>query len=289
MSLDVATVRQDFPILTREVNGQPLVYLDSAATTQKPRQVIDSMSDFYQSSNASVHRGAYSLAEEATALYEGARARIGQFIDAASPREVVFTRGTTSGINAVAYGWGLNQLKQGDRILLTAMEHHANIVPWQLVARHNGAELVYMPITDEFLVDTSQLEDYIDERVKVIGVSGMSNVLGSMGPLPELTAAAKTIGAITVVDAAQLVPHVPTSVAELGADFVAFGAHKMLGPTGIGALWGRLELLEQMEPAEGDGPPVAILCAIPPGKIPESLLTVTLDALRDRSDGGRRR
>ncbi len=253
MTLDVERIRKDFPILSRRMNDKPLVYLDSAATTQKPSQVIDAMSEFYQLHNASVHRGAYALAEEATALYEGARQKVADFIDAGSAREIVFTRGTTTAINTIAYGWGLNNLKSGDRILLTKMEHHSNVVPWQIICRHTGAELVYLPITDDYLVDTSDLESIIDERVRIVAFSGMSNVLGSLGPFAELVAAARAVDAITVVDAAQLIPHIPTSVQALGADFVAFSAHKMLGPTGIGALWGRMELLEAMEPAEGGG------------------------------------
>ncbi len=253
MTLDVDRVRADFPILEREVNGRPLVYLDSAATTQKPVQVLDAVDDYYRRHNANVHRGAYTLAEEATELYEGARAKVAAFIGAASPGEVVFTRGTTSAINTVAYGWGLYNLKPGDQIVLTTMEHHANVVPWQLITRHTGAELVYLQLTDDYMVDTTQLETVIDDSVKVIGFSGMSNVLGSIGPLEEAIAAAAAVGAITVVDGAQLIPHLPTKVSDLGADFVAFGAHKMLGPTGIGALWGKPHLLEEMEPAEGGG------------------------------------
>jgi len=250
---DLSRLRGDFPILSREMNGRPLVYLDSAATTQKPVQVLQAMDDFYRQANANVHRGAYALAEEATALYEGARAKVAAFIHATSPREVVFARGTTSAINTVAYGWGLHHLRPGDRVLLTIMEHHANVVPWQLVARHTGAKLVYLPMDDGYRVDLTALDRMLDERVKVVGITGMSNVLGTIPPVAEVTAAARRAGAISVVDAAQLVPHSPTDVAALGADFLAFSAHKMLGPTGIGALWGRLDLLESMEPAEGGG------------------------------------
>ena len=250
---DLAHLRGDFPILSREMNGRPLVYLDSAATTQKPVQVLDAMDTFYRRHNANVHRGAYALAEEATDLYEAARAKVAAFIHAASPREVVFTRGTTSAINTVAYGWGLHRLHPGDRILLTTMEHHANVVPWQIIARHTGAELVYLPIDAGYQVDTTALNGVLDERVKVVGITGMSNVLGTIPPVAEVAAAARRAGAITVVDAAQMAPHLPTDVQALGADFLAFGAHKMLGPTGIGALWGRLDRLEDMEPAEGGG------------------------------------
>jgi cysteine desulfurase/selenocysteine lyase len=249
----LSRLRGDFPLLKREMNGRPLVYLDSAATTQKPVQVLDAMDDYYRRHNANVHRGAYALAQEATDSYEGARAKVAAFVGAASPREIVFTRGATSAVNLVAYGWGLNRLRPGDRILLTTLEHHANVVPWQIVARHTGAELVYLPLTPDYRVDLSGLGEVLDERVKVVGISGMSNVLGTIPPVAEVAAAARAVGAITVVDAAQMVPHLPTDVIALGADFLAFSAHKMLGPTGIGALWGRLDLLEAMEPAEGGG------------------------------------
>jgi len=240
---DLSRLRSDFPVLARKVNGKPLIYLDSAATTQKPVQVLDAMDTFYRQHNSNVHRGGHSLAVEATDLYEGARAKIAKFINAASPGEVVFTRGTTNGINTIAYGWALYRLGEGDRILLTSMEHHANMVPWQLVTRHTGAELVYLPFTDGYLVDTSRLDEVLDERVKIVAISGMSNVLGTIGPVTEVAAAART----------QRVPHIPTDVQKMDIDFLAFGAHKMLGPTGVGALWGRPERLEEMEPAEGGG------------------------------------
>lgn len=253
MTFDPAAIRGDFPILSRQINGHPLVYLDSAASTQKPVQVLDAIDEYYRNHHANVHRGAYTLATEATEMYEGARTKVARFINAASSSEVVFTRGTTGGINAIAYGWGLYNLEPGDKILLTTMEHHANVVPWQLITRHTGAELVYLPMTEDFLVDTSALESVLDDRVKVIGFTGMSNVLGSIGPIDTMVEAARSVGAITVVDGAQLVPHLATDVQALGIDFLAFGAHKMLGPTGIGALWGRKDLLEAMEPAEGGG------------------------------------
>ncbi|MFH1104798.1 MAG: cysteine desulfurase [Actinomycetota bacterium] len=250
---DLSRLRKDFPILQRRFDGHPLVYLDSAATTQKPVQVLAAVDDYYRNHNANVHRGAYRLAQEATEMYEGARAKVARFINASSPNEVVFTRGTTASINHIAYGWGLYHLEPGDRIVLTTLEHHANVVPWQLITRHTGAELAYLPITKDFLIDTSRLADVIDERTKVVAFSGMSNVLGSIGPIVELVGAARAVGAISVIDAAQLVPHMATDVQAIGADFVAFGAHKMLGPTGVGALWGRIERLEEMEPAEGGG------------------------------------
>ena len=250
---DAATVRKDFPILDRQVNGKPLIYLDSAATTQKPAAVIDAISDYYRTINANVHRGAYTLAGEATDAYEGARVKIAEFVNAGSPSEIVFSRGTTSSINTVAYGWGLHHLKPGDRILLTVMEHHSNVVPWQIIASHTGAELTYLEIDADYGVDLASLDGVVDDRMKVVGVSGMSNVTGALGPVSALAEAAHAVGAIVVVDGAQLVPHLPVDVQSLGADFLAFGAHKMLGPTGIGAMWGRPELLEEMEPSEGGG------------------------------------
>lgn len=250
--IDLSHLRADFPILQREVNGKPLVYLDSASSTQKPVQVLDAMDHLYRTSYANVHRGAYTLAEEATEAYEGARARVASLINA-PPAEVVFVRGTTSAINLIAYGWGLGNLKEGDRVLLTMLEHHANVVPWQLVARHTGAELVYLPLTEDRLIDTTAIDRIVDDRVRVVAFSGMSNVVGSIGPIDELAKAARSVGAISVVDGAQMVPHMPTDVTELGVDFVAFSAHKMLGPTGIGALWGRADLLDEMDPAEGGG------------------------------------
>ena len=250
-------LRADFPILDRTVNGKRLAYLDSSATTQKPNQVIDAVSDYYRTINSNVHRGAHTLADEATTAYEGARGKIARFIGANSADEVVFTRGTTGGINTIAYGWGLNRLHEGDRIVLTVMEHHANLVPWQLIAKHTGAELVYLELDDDYRIDLSKLDEVMDSRVKIVSVSGMSNVTGVIGPAQEMVAAAHSVGAIAIVDAAQSVPHLPTDVTEIGADFLAFSAHKMLGPTGVGALWGRREVLEEMEPAEGGGEMIA--------------------------------
>jgi cysteine desulfurase/selenocysteine lyase len=246
-------VRADFPILERLVNGKRLAYLDSAATTQKPNQVIDAVSDYYRTYNSNVHRGAHTLAAEATVAYEDARSKVARFIGANSSREVVFTRGTTNGMNLIAYGWGLNRLGPGDRILLTVMEHHANVVPWQIIAKHTGAELVYLELDDDYQVDLAGLSDVVDNRLKIVTVSGMSNVTGVIGPVAQLVEAARSVGALMVVDAAQSVPHLPTNVIEIGADLLVFSGHKMLGPTGIGAMWGRPEILEEMEPAEGGG------------------------------------
>ena len=249
---DAATIRKDFPILDRVIHGKPLVYIDSASTTQKPTSVVDAVSEYYTTINANVHRSAYTLADEATTAYEAARDKVAGLINA--PRnEVVFTRGTTTGINHIAIGWGLRRLAEGDRILLTVMEHHSNLVPWQLIAGLTGAELVYLELNEAYEVDITELDRVLDERVKIVAVSGMSNVTGTIGPVARLAEAAHAVGAVVVVDAAQLVPQSPVDVTTLGADFVVFSSHKMLGPTGIGALWARSELLEAMDPAEGGG------------------------------------
>jgi cysteine desulfurase/selenocysteine lyase len=249
---DLRALRADFPALQREVNGHQLIYLDSAATTQKPESVLKAMDDYYRFNNSNVHRGAHTLAGEATEMYEGARARVAKFIGAEAG-QLVFTRGTTTAINHIAYGWGLNHLKPGDKIIVTIMEHHANIVPWQIVARHTGAQLVYLELDGDFTVDTTVIDKILTPDVKVIAFSGMSNVTGALGPIDVLSDAARSIGALSVLDAAQLVPHTPVDVSNLGVDFLAFSAHKMLGPTGIGAMWGTAERLEEMEPTEGGG------------------------------------
>jgi len=254
---DLRHLRGDFPILDREMNGRPLAYLDSAATTQKPVQVLDAVDTFYRTENANVHRGAYALSAQATDAYEGARAKVASFIGAGSANEVVFSRGATASLNHIAYGWGLNRLSEGDRVLLTMMEHHANVVPWQLVARHTGIELVYLPLDDRFEVDLSDLDRLVDERVKVVSFSGMSNVTGTLGPTRRLVDAARSVGALVVVDGAQLVPHAPVDVTSMDADFLVFSGHKMLGPTGIGVMWGKPERLEEMEPTEGGGEMIA--------------------------------
>ncbi len=249
----LAHLIDDFPILGREINGHRLAYLDSAATTQKPTSVIKAISDYYENTNANVHRGAHTLAHEATVAYEAGRAKVADFIGAASPNEIVFTRGTSAAINLIAYGWGLRRLTPGDRIVITLQEHHSNIVPWQLIADLTGAELAYLELNDDYTVDTSMLEKVIDDRTKIVGISGMSNVTGAIGPVADVTAAARAVGAIVVMDGAQSVPHTSTAITELDVDFLAFSAHKMLGPTGIGALWGKPELLEEMSPVEGGG------------------------------------
>ncbi len=240
-------VRRDFPILARRVNGHPLVYLDSAATAQKPVQVVDAERAFYLQAYANVRRGAYLLAAEATELYEAARAKVAAFIGA-QPGEIVFTRGTTEALNLAAWGLGETRLRPGDEILVTEMEHHANLLPWQEIARRKGAKLVAARITPEGELDLEDFQAKLSPRTKVVSVVHVSNVLGTINPVAQLSAWAHEAGAVMVVDAAQSVPHMPVNVRELGADLLAFSGHKMLGPTGIGVLWGRRELLESLPP-----------------------------------------
>ena len=251
---DLSHLRRDFPILRREEEGHPVIFLDSAASAQKPVAVLDAMDRMYRSQYANVHRGAYRLSQEATELYEDARARTANFINAGSPDEIIFTRGTTTALNGLASSWGYDHLQPGDRVVLSMMEHHANIVPWQLVAARTGAELVYIPLTEDYEIDLEVLRAKIDKRVKVVSLTGMSNVLGTIPPMQEISDIVHSQSdAILIVDGAQLVPHLPVDVQTLGADFLAFSGHKMLGPTGIGVLWGRPELLDEMEPWEGGG------------------------------------
>jgi cysteine desulfurase/selenocysteine lyase len=246
--LDVPRIREDFPILERIINGKPLVYLDSAATSQRPRQVVDAEVEFYTRHNANAHRGIYELAEEATALYEGSRAKLVRFVGAPQPETIVFTRGTTESTNLVAYAWGRKFLSEGDEILLTDMEHHSNIVPWQLAARDTGAVLRYLPLTDDGLLDLSELGSLLTERTKLFAVTGMSNSLGTITPAKELVEAAHAVGALCLIDGAQLVPHLPVDVVDLDCDFLTISGHKMLGPTGSGGLYAKLEHLEAMDP-----------------------------------------
>ncbi len=255
LHLDVAHIRADFPILQREVHpGVPLVYLDSTATSQKPRQVIEVMDVFYRRANANIHRGIHALAEEATAAYEDARAKIARFIGAASPREIVYTRNTTESINLVAHTWARRNLQEGDVILLTEMEHHSNLIPWQILAVEKGLRLEFIPVTEEGLLDLEAYHRMLEQhRPKLVSFTHMSNVLGTINPAKEIIAAAHDVGAVTLVDGAQSVPHLPVDVGELHADFLAFSAHKMCGPTGVGALYGRMELLEAMPPFLGGG------------------------------------
>ncbi|MDW8318557.1 MAG: cysteine desulfurase [Anaerolineae bacterium] len=246
-------IRADFPILQRQVHGRPLVYLDNAATSQKPLPVLQAMETYYRQTNANVHRGVHTLSEEATAQYEAARSRIARFINAASAKEIIFTRNTTEAINLVAYSWGLDHLRPGDEVLITQMEHHSNIVPWQLICQRTGATLRYVPLSPEGRLRLDLLDTLLTERTKLFAFVAMSNVLGTINPVAELVAAAHRVGALALVDGAQSVPHMPVDVQALGADFLAFSSHKMCGPTGLGVLYGRRELLERMSPFQGGG------------------------------------
>ena len=248
MPLDVAAIRQEFPIFERKIHGKRLVFLDSAASSQKPRAVIGAMLRVYTHSYANVHRGLYALAEEATEIYEDARAKIARFINAPDPAEVVNVRNATEGINLVAYSWGETNIHAGDRIIVTEMEHHANLVPWQQLALRKGAELAYIPVTDAGQLDLAALPPLLkDGRAKVVACSMMSNVLGTLPPVTQVAEMAHAAGAIVMMDGAQAAPHHSVDVQALGADFMAFSGHKMCGP-GVGVLWGRRELLEAMPP-----------------------------------------
>jgi cysteine desulfurase/selenocysteine lyase len=251
--LDVARIREDFPILSRMVGDKPLVYLDSAATSQRPVQVIEAEADFYRHHNANAHRGLYMLGEEATELFEGARAKLATFVGAPGPETIVFTRGTTESMNLVAHGWGRKFLREGDEILITEMEHHSNIVPWQMAATATGATLRYIPLTDDGMLDLSELGSLLTERTRILSVTGMSNALGTVTPLKQLIDAAHAVGAVVAVDGAQLVPHLRVHVGELDADFLAISGHKMLGPTASGGLYAKPEILEEMDPMFGGG------------------------------------
>lgn len=251
---DWKNVRDDFPALHQQVNGKPLIYLDNAATTQRPKVVIDALSRFYERDNANVHRGLHALSMRATDAYEGARARVAKFINAAAPEEIIFTRGTTESINLVANTWAVANLKKGDVILITEMEHHSNLVPWQLAAQRTGAQLRYVPVTgDEGLLDLAQLDRVLTPEVKLFAFTHMSNTLGTINPAAELCARAKKVGAVTVVDGAQSIGHMPVDVRAIGCDFFAFSGHKMGASTGIGALYGRRALLDAMPPYQGGG------------------------------------
>jgi len=246
--------RADFPILEREVRpGVPLIYLDSTATSQKPSAVIEAMDHYYRFSNANVHRGIHALAEEATALYEAGRERVRQFINARTLREIIFTRNTTESINLVAYSWGRANLKSGDLVVYTEMEHHSNLVPWQMLAAERGIEVKAVPVTDDGELDRAVLTHLLARGPKLLCVTHMSNVLGTINPITEIAAEAHAAGALVMVDGAQSVPHLPVDVQTLGADFLAFSGHKMCGPTGIGVLWGREALLDAMPPFLGGG------------------------------------
>jgi cysteine desulfurase/selenocysteine lyase len=253
-TLDVARIREDFPILSREVRaGVRLVYLDNAATSQKPRQVLEAMTEYYQAHNANIHRGIHRLAEEATMAYEAARVKVADFIGASSGREVVFTRNTTEAINLVAYSWARSNLKPGDRILLTEMEHHSNIVPWQILSAERGIELDFVPVTDDGRLDLEAFESLLERLPRLVAFTHMSNVLGTINPVAGMARKAHDAGAIVLVDGAQSVPHLEVDLPALEADFYAFSSHKMCGPTGIGVLYGRSSLLEAMPPFLGGG------------------------------------
>jgi cysteine desulfurase/selenocysteine lyase len=253
-SLDARALRADFPILAERPHGKPLVYLDSAATSQKPLAVIEAMDAYYRGYNANVHRGIYEISEKATAAYEGAREQVARFINAPSAREIVWARNATEAINLVAYSWGRRHLGQGDAIVLTEMEHHANLVPWQILAQEVDGDLEFIPITDEGILRLDVFEVLLRLHPKLVAFTHVSNTLGTINPVREMVEMAHAAGALVLVDGAQAVPHLKVDVQELGADFYVFSGHKMLGPTGSGVLWGRRELLDAMPPflAGGD-------------------------------------
>lgn len=252
--LDPVRLAADFPILHQSVHGQPLVYLDNAATTQKPVPVLAALKHYYERDNANVHRGIHELSNRATAGFEAARERVARFINARDASEVVFTRGTTESINLVAHAWGSSRLKAGDQILLTEMEHHSNIVPWQLLAQRTGAQLRFLPVNgDQGLLDLSRLDEWLTERVKVLAITHISNSLGTINPVDQICERARRRGVVTLVDAAQSAGHRLLDVQQIGCDFLAFSGHKMCGPTGIGVLYGRRERLESMAPFQGGG------------------------------------
>src|SRR5260370_11358033 len=238
-----AEIRKDFPILARQVHGKPLVYLDSASSSQKPYAVIEAMSTYYEMYHANVHRGVYEISEEATARMEKARVKVARFINAHRSKQVIFTRNTTEGINLVAYSWGNTNISAGDLIILTEMEHHSNLVPWQLLAHRTGARLEFVPVTDEGLLRLDIYEQLLQQKPKLVAFAHMSNVLGTINPVQQMIAQAHAVGATVLIDAAQSVPHMPVDVQALDADFLCFSSHKMLGPTGIGILYGKRDLL----------------------------------------------
>jgi cysteine desulfurase / selenocysteine lyase len=250
---EIMSLRREFPILQQIHNGRPLAFLDSGASSQKPRRVIDCLEDYYRRYNANVHRGVYRLSEEATFAFERARGKVAKFIGAASHREVIFTRNTTEAINLVARSWGDTNLRAGDRILLSVMEHHSNLVPWQMLAERTGAELDFIEIDGEGRLALDGLDRLLSERTRLVALTQQSNVLGTVNPIKEIAARAHDVGALMLVDGAQSVPHMPVNVQDLGIDFLAFSGHKMCGPTGVGVLWGRRALLERMPPFLGGG------------------------------------
>jgi len=252
-AFDVTAIRADFPILGTEVHGTPLVYLDNAATTQKPRAVLQALQEYYASSNANVHRGVHYLSGKATDLFEGARARIGRFIGAADPREVIFTRNATEGINLVAQAWGRANVRAGDEVLISAMEHHSNIVPWQMLCEEKGATLRVIPMFDSGELDMDAYARLLSPRTRIVAVSALSNALGTVNPVEQITRAAHEAGAIVLVDGAQAAYHMPVDVGAIGCDFFVLTGHKLYGPTGIGVLYGRAAILDAMPPWQGGG------------------------------------
>ncbi|MCW9010994.1 MULTISPECIES: cysteine desulfurase [Marinobacter] len=252
MVFDVQAIRRDFPILNQEINGKPLVYLDNGASAQKPQSVLDAMDRYYREMHSNVHRGAHTLGDRATAAFEGARETVRQFLNASSTREIIWTRGTTEAINLVANGLA-PRLKAGDEILVSHMEHHANIVPWQMVAERTGARVVPIQVTPQGELDLDSFNSLLNERTRVLAITHVSNALGTVNPIAPLIEQAKKQGVLTLVDGAQAVPHFQPDVQSLGCDFYAFSSHKLFGPTGIGVLYGRAELLEEMPPYQGGG------------------------------------
>jgi cysteine desulfurase / selenocysteine lyase len=253
MAFDACAVRRDFPILDQQINGHPLVYLDNAATTQKPECVIEAIASFYRRDNANVHRGVHTLSDRATQLFEQARLAVAGFLNSPGPEQVIWTRGTTEAINLVADSWGRSNLQSGDRILVSWLEHHSNIVPWQLVAAATGAEVVPIPVSDSGEIDLGALDALLDERVKMVAVNHVSNAIGTVNPVADIVRRARAVGALVLVDGAQAVAHWPVDVPGLDCDFYAFSGHKLFGPTGIGVLWGREALLDAMPPFLGGG------------------------------------
>ena len=253
MSFNVKQIRAQFPALKQEVNGRPLVYLDSAATTQKPQAVIDAIVHYYQHDNANVHRAAHALSSRATSAFEDSRRVTADFLGCANPAQIIWVRGVTEAINLVAASWGRSNLAEGDKVLVSAMEHHSDIVPWQLICAERGAEVIPVPVTDDGEIDLQALEALLDEHVKMVAVNHVSNALGTINPVQEIAAKAHAVGALCMVDGAQAIAHWPLDVQQLGCDFYAFSGHKLFGPTGIGVLWGREALLEAMPPFLGGG------------------------------------
>lgn len=248
-----ANVRADFPILRQKMHGKPLIYLDSAATSQKPQSVIDALVRYYQEYNANVHRGIYHIAEEATRRYEASRGKVAGLINARRPEEVIFTRSTTEAINLVAYAWGRANINEGDEIISTEMEHHSNLVPWQMLAAERDARLLFVPFDDQGLLRLDEFDRLLTERTKLVAMTHQSNVLGTINPVKEMTRKAHAVGAKVLVDGAQSAPHMPVNVQDLDVDFFALSAHKMCGPTGAGAIWARYEILDAMPPFHGGG------------------------------------